>query len=111
MQKKNVRQIGKNSGGIDKERVLETTVKDLKTGQEISRSAASYTTGHPKNPSKSSVGAVSPSKKATPIPTTPTNINGGGAAGPVQRMTNQLASKQYEQQQNKKNKVGLNKKG
>ena len=82
MQKKNIKPLGRG-GNVDKTQTIETVAKDMRTGNEISRSAATYTTGTPKAKSQA-----------------PTSVN-GGAAGPVQRMTDQLKSKQYEQNNRK----------
>ena len=68
MQAKKVKSLGK--GNVDKSQTIETVARNMRTGEEISRSAATYTTGTPKG-------------------------------SPVQRMADQLASKQYEQNNRK----------
>lgn len=46
MQAKKVKDLRPKSGGnVDKTQTIETVAKDMRTGKEISRSAATYTTG------------------------------------------------------------------
>lgn len=112
----------KSGGGIDKEKILETTVRDMKTGQEISRSAATYTSGRTKSAKPSKNEAISALRSGANqyrqgLATAVRNDNpavgykmgqaantakaSAAGAATARNMADQLKSKQYELSQNK----------
>ena len=115
MQKKNIKPLGRG-GDVDKTQTIETVAKDMRTGNEISRSAATYTTGSTKKNKGAVVDALKGGTRqftqglANAVRPAPTNtapgkamasgVNNAKAAGnaatATKNLTDQLMSKKYE---------------
>ena len=115
MQKKNIKPLGRG-GDVDKTQTIETVAKDMRTGNEISRSAATYTTGSTKKNKGAVVDALKGGTRqftqglANAVRPAPTNtapgkamasgvnnaVAAGNAAAATKNFTDQLMSKSYE---------------
>lgn len=117
MQAKKVKDLRPKSGGdVDKTQTIETVAKDMRTGKEISRSAATYTTGSTKKNKGAVVDALKGGTRqftqglANAVRPAPTNtapgktmangvnnaVAAGNAAAATKNFTDQLMSKKYE---------------